>query len=308
MSLETGYTFIVNPHADKGRAAGRVSALRRAVQGRADAEVLSTVRAGHAGELAAEAARGGRAVIACGGDGTLHEVLNAVMGAGSAVGVLPFGSANDFLKTFVPAMSGGRSPESQFSGGRIRVDVGRVEFSGGEQRHFLNSLGIGFTGRIARAVRRAPWLRGELAYAYALFRVLIGYAPVKMHIQITLPDRLVVLDERVFAFSVGNGKVEGGKFQIAPEADLRDGLLDVCILRDVPKREIPGLVLQYLRGVQSRDRRVYSYRAERIDVSLDSPEVMHLDGEVYEGVGGKITVAVLPEGLEMIAPRGMGER
>ncbi|KZK73521.1 MAG: diacylglycerol kinase [Pelodictyon luteolum] len=302
MSLETGYTFIVNPHAGRRRAAGRVSDLRRAVGGRADTEVLSTACAGHAAELAAEAASGGRAVISCGGDGTLHEVLNAVMGTGSAVGVLPFGSANDFLKTFGPDVAGDRSPESQFGAVRTRVDVGRVEFSGGEMRHFLNSLGIGFTGRIASAVKRAPWLKGELAYAYALFRVLIGYAPVKMHIEITLPDRLVVLDERVFAFSVGNGKVEGGKFQIAPAADLRDGLLDVCILRAVPKWEIPGLVLQYLRGVQSQDHRVRSYQAERIDVSLDGPDVMHMDGEVYEGIDGKITVAVVPEGLEMLAP------
>lgn len=295
-------TFILNPRAGTRRGRGALRVLQRLALERPDVELEVSDRAGHAAELAARAAALGRSVVACGGDGTLHEVLNAVHGTGAAVGVLPMGSANDFLKSFdggAPAVS---RPERLPGARRTRVDLGRVAFGRGVRRHFINSLGIGLTGRIARAVSRSKLLRGELAYAVALLRVLIGYAPVKMHIEITLPDGRMVLDEPVFAFSVGNGKIEGGKFVIAPEADLRDGLLDLCILRAIPGRALPGIVMKYLRGTQARDRRILSCRARRIEVRLEAPETMHMDGEVYDGVGGTLTIEAVEGGIEMLQP------
>ncbi|TCD47926.1 diacylglycerol kinase family protein [Chlorobium sp. N1] len=296
MATEPFLTFIVNPCAGGGRARRRLDDLLRTSSLPPQAEVAVSRHAGHAVELAVEAASRGRSLVACGGDGTLHEILNAVAGTGTALGVLPLGSANDFLKSFSP--ESGALPGSR----RTRVDIGRVAFGGGKERHFINSLGLGFTGRIAGAVGRSRLLSGELRYVSALLRVLIGYAPVKMHIEITLPDRRVVLDEPVFAFSVGNGSVEGGKFRIAPGADLRDGLLDVCILRAIHPIALPGLILRYLRGTQARHPRVLVCRARRIELRLTGPEVLHMDGEVYRGVGGELSIEAVPGGLEMLLP------
>ncbi|MCE1274064.1 MAG: YegS/Rv2252/BmrU family lipid kinase [Chlorobiales bacterium] len=301
MIRDDSYTFIFNPAADKGRAAGKAGMLRRSLESFGQASLEVTRFAGHAGELARNAALTSSTLIACGGDGTLNEVINAVVGAPVRVGIFPAGSANDFLKTLRPSK---RSLEEILrrlagSGSRL-IDLGHVDFGQGNSRYFVNSIGIGLTGRIAREVKTVPWFRGELSYAYALISVLLGYAPVKMHIEIETPGGTVELQEPVFAFSVSNGAVEGGKFRIAPSADPGDGLLDVCILKAIPKWRFPGYVLKYIRGTQIDDPKVLYCKASSIRVFMPESDAMHMDGEVFERVGGSLKIAAVPRVVEML--------
>jgi YegS/Rv2252/BmrU family lipid kinase len=295
------FTFIFNPAADKGRAASKADSIRRSLATLGNASLETTRFAGHAAELARAAAADGATLIACGGDGTLNEVVNAVAGRPVKIGVLPVGSANDFLKTFDPSVKAHQSRIRGFAGAASRrVDLGKVEFSGGESRYFVNSIGIGFTGRIASTVKATPWLRGELSYAWALVRVLLGYSAVKMHITLETVEGRVELDEPVFAFSVSNGRVEGGKFRISPEADPCDGLLDVCILKPIPKWRLPGYVLKYLKGSQIHDSRVIYCKARSVAVFLSVDEAMHMDGEVIDRAGGAIGITAEPLAVEML--------
>jgi YegS/Rv2252/BmrU family lipid kinase len=300
--MSVGYTFIFNPAADKGRAAAKADTIRRSIDlMEEDASMEMTRFAGHAGDIARHAAREGSTLIACGGDGTLNEVVNAVAGMPVKVGVLPVGSANDFLKTFQPSRKNQEERIRGFSGASSRkVDLGRVDFSGGASRYFVNSIGIGFTGRIARTVKSTRWLRGELSYAWALISVLLGYTPLKMHIKLDTVDGVVELDEPVFAFSISNGKVEGGKFRISPEADPYDGLLDVCILKNIPKWLFPGYVLKYLKGSQIHDPRVIYCKATSVKVFISGNDVMHMDGEVIDTVGGSIGITAEPLAIEIL--------
>ena len=96
------YIFIFNPAADKGRASRRAEWLKALLSGRKDSVLFTTTCAGHAGDIARSETAAGTCMIACGGDGTLHEVVNAVAGKGVTVGILPIGSANDFVKTHSP--------------------------------------------------------------------------------------------------------------------------------------------------------------------------------------------------------------
>jgi YegS/Rv2252/BmrU family lipid kinase len=295
------YTFIFNPAADKGRALQRESWLRKMVSGLGGAELVKTEYAGHAGEIARRASGGSDCLVACGGDGTVHEVVNAVAGDDVAVGVLPIGSANDFVKALGRKADGGSDFEACIAGRGRRVDIGSVCFNRGDQRFFVNSLGIGFTGRIAGAVKRISWLKGELGYVYALFSVLIGYTPLKMHIIVTAPDAVLELHEPVFAFSVSNGSMEGGRFRIAPEADPADGLLDVCILKSIPKISILWYVAKYLRGTQIKDPKVVYCKASAVEVVVFDPESMHMDGELFEILPGRISISAGPGGLTVVS-------
>ena len=208
--MSDSFTFIFNPAADKGRAASKADLIRHSLTSLGNASLETTRFSGHAADIARAAATDGATLIACGGDGTLNEVVNAVAGQPVKIGILPVGSANDFLKTFQPSQKLHAERIRGFARATSRkVDLGRVDFSHGESRHFVNSLGIGLTGRIASTVKATPWLRGELSYAWALVSVLLGYRPVKMHITLDTADGIVELDEPVFAFSVSNGKVEG---------------------------------------------------------------------------------------------------
>jgi YegS/Rv2252/BmrU family lipid kinase len=297
------YTFIFNPAADKGRAALKAEWLIGLLAGRGNAALETTMYAGHAGEIAHAAIDGSSTLIACGGDGTVNEVINAVAASSTPVrvGVLPIGSANDFLKTFNPRKHG-LTPDIHgfFRSESRKVDRGAVNFSNGSRHYFINSLGIGLTGKIARSVRDTGWIKGDLCYVHALFSVLLGYTPPKMHIKITFPGGIVELHEHVFAFSVLNGKIEGGKFLIAPSADPSDGLLDVCILKAIPKWFFLNYVFKYMKGSHIHDSRVVYCKASAIDVIIPEPDVMHMDGEVFDGVCGQISISVDPGAVDML--------
>jgi YegS/Rv2252/BmrU family lipid kinase len=299
--MSDSFTFIFNPAADKGRAGAKAGTIRRSLALLENASLEMTRFAGHAADIARAAADDGATLIACGGDGTLNEVVNAVAGKPVKIGILPVGSANDFLKTFQPSQKNHAERITGFARARSRkVDLGRVDFSHGESRHFVNSIGIGFTGRIASTVKSTPWLRGELSYAWALLSVLVGYSSVKMHITLDTADGMIELDEPVFAFSVSNGRVEGGKFRISPEADMYDGLLDVCILKAIPKWRLPGYVLKYLKGSQIHDPLVIYCKATSVELFMPEDDVMHMDGEVIDRAGGAIGIKAVPLAIEML--------
>ena len=293
------YIFIFNPAADKGRASRKTEWLKAQVSGRTDSALFTTTYAGHAGDIARSEKREGICIIACGGDGTLHDVVNAVAGEGVTIGIVPLGSANDFIKTLHPQNSLHSSITHLFEAKNRSVDIGSVSYDT-DHRFFINSLGIGFTGRVAKSVKRTSWLKGELGYVYALFRVLFDYKPLTMGIKITLEDSFLELHEPVFAFSVLNGKIEGGKFRIAPDAELSDGLLDVCILKAVPKHEFFRYVYKYLFGIHITDPQVIYCKAKAVEVMLENPDVMHMDGEVYDGMCGRIMISVVSKGLQVL--------
>lgn len=296
------YTFIFNPAADKGRAVRKEPWLRNSISGVGGVALFTTSYAGHAGEIARGASLESDCLVACGGDGTLHEVVNAVAGSDVVVGVVPIGSANDFVKTLGRSRSCHEALQNCLSGKRRKVDLGSVVFNCGERRFFVNSLGVGFTGRIAGTVKRTAWLKGELGYVHALLSVLVGYTPLKMHIKITAPDGgILELHEPVFAFSVSNGKVEGGRFRIAPEADPADGLLDVCILKAIPKLSFFRYVLKYIRGSQILDPKVVYCKASFVEILMPEAEVMHMDGEVFQSLPGSISISVVPGALTVIS-------
>jgi diacylglycerol kinase (ATP) len=300
MTNRSRYLFIFNPEADKGRASRKSQWLKTLVSGRNDSSLVTTAHAGHAGEIARAAIRQSTCLISCGGDGTLHEIVNAVAAEGVMVGILPFGSGNDFIKTLDPHKTQRSGISHLFDAGSRAVDLGGVAFGSSDFRYFINSLGIGFTGRVARAVKSAPWLKGELAYVYALFSVLMGYTPLNMQVKITLEDSVLELNEPVFAFSVSNGKIEGGKFRISPHAELSDGLLDVCILKAVAKHDFLGYVFKYLKGTHISDPKVLYCKAKAVEVTLTEPDVMHMDGEVYDDIHGKVAISVVPQGIQML--------
>lgn len=294
------YLFIFNPAANKGRAVRKIEWLKSLLSVRGDTELLITAYPGHAEDIARSSVREFTCMIACGGDGTLHEVVNAVAGQGIVVGILPIGSANDFIKTLNPQKRLPPGVGHFFTGESKSVDLGSVSWGDGDHHYFINSLGIGFTGRIAKSVKQTRRLRGELVYVYALLNVLYSYTASVMRIKITLERSSLELYEPIFAFSVSNGKIEGGKFRLAPEADLSDGFLDVCILKAIPKCRLFRYVFQYLGGTHIYDPQVLYCKAKAVEVILGKADVMHIDGEVFENVSGRIAISVVPQGLSVV--------
>ncbi len=274
--------------------------LQRAVEVQHNAVVYCSRYAGHTPVIARRALADSRAVVACGGDGTAHEIANVLAFSDVSLGILPSGSANDFMKSLDHQFTRDYPVDAYLQADAVKVDLGRVYAEGKFKRYFLNSLGLGLTGRIARKVSKTRWLKGELIYLNALFGTLLGYKPPKMHIKLITPEAAIEIHEPIFAFSVGNGRIEGGKFHIAPEAEINDGLLDVCILKAVPKARFITYALKYTRGTQIFDPQVIYSKVTAVELELHEPEVMHMDGEVFEDMCGKIRIESVPASIKIL--------
>ncbi|HET7174731.1 MAG TPA: diacylglycerol kinase family protein, partial [Gammaproteobacteria bacterium] len=181
-------------------------------------------------------------VIAAGGDGTVHEAVNGWLkaGGGAPLGVIPVGTGNDFAKMLAPS-NDWREACWRIARGETRfVDAGRCN-----DYYFANGLGVGFDAQVALEANGIRWLRGNAVYGLALAKILL--------LKHSRPKVKVRHDGEEFTtditlLTVNNGKVEGGAFVMAPDAEIDDGLFDVVVAQGMGRLGILQLLPQVLQG------------------------------------------------------------
>jgi diacylglycerol kinase (ATP) len=279
---------IINPVSGplrRGRPAERLHAAHDAFKRLGvPATIRLTERAGHAHEIASEAAASGvELVIAWGGDGTINEVGRALIQAagrdsrrerGTALGIIPGGSGNGLARElripFNPAQAIERAMTAQVR----HVDAGEL---GG--RVFLNIAGIGLDAHVAALVSMGIRHRGLVPYMKAAFRDLLRYVPL---------DYTVTTDGNSFRTSalllaVANSRQYGFGAAIAPAASLDDGLLDLVIVQD---RRLLGNVARIpsmFRGRLDRQQGISTHRARELTIRSQDSMLFHVDGEAVQG-------------------------
>ncbi|MBC8045040.1 MAG: diacylglycerol kinase family lipid kinase [Rhizobacter sp.] len=301
------YWFILNPKANRGKAKSLMESLRLALRARGLETVIQlTTARGEATKFAADAMRKADVVVACGGDGTINEVAQSLIGTNAVMGCVPVGSGNDFSKMLSVAPNNVEDAVSHLFKSSVRlIDVGKVSFENDlyPARYFTNTLGLGFSGRVAREANRLTWLRGLLIYIVAVIKVVAGYKATRMRLTMHTPQGIQTYDDKVFMLSIGNGACEGGQFRTTPLALSDDGLLDVSVLRDISKLAVPLWIMRFMQGSHVGKDGVRYTKASRIEVEVMSGETLHLDGEVFENVSGKLTIDVHPAALRVLAPQ-----
>ncbi len=170
--------IILNPNADLGRAWRSAADLRPVVDEFGGTDWSGTVYPTHATELARQAALDGyELVIAAGGDGTVHEVINGLMQAPAErrprLGVIPMGSGNDFAHSIGMTIDPPRALRQIFTGTPQRIDIGRLEDNLGRSEYWDNTIGIGFDATVTIRSRRIPYLRGFLIYLVSVLQTII---------------------------------------------------------------------------------------------------------------------------------------
>ena len=283
------HLVILNPAAGRGRVRREWPRLAERLGAAGVAfEVMETRQPGQGIELAERAGRHYGAVIAAGGDGTVHEVVNGLMRAGGSamLGVIPLGSGDDFAKL----LDGGN---------RIRnFDVGRVA-SGTQSRYFANGMDIGFGAHGAHNLRRVPrLLTGLGAYLGAVALTLLRYPRLRVRLQL---DEAAPLVQTTAMTAVMNGRVLGGSFNVCPEARADDGLLDCMIAQGVGRLEILALVPRIIRGTHVDDPRLRLAQAKRVRIECDSPMLVEADGEIVFEDARRLEVETLPGALRVLA-------
>ena len=273
--------LITNPAARRGLARRNADVIAEILRtGGVDLEHVESESPGDVERKVRElAADGAGTIIVAGGDGTIHEAVNGLIAsqADAALGLIPSGSGNDFAKA--AGLDLDWRAETSKLAARIssrraarRIDVGRCN-----DRYFANGVGIGIDAIVTDYARRIRLPIGDLVYIAGLVRALLaGIVTPELRIEC---ETLSHSGNATLA-NAANGNWLGGRFMIAPDASLTDGLLDLVVALPVTRRRIVELVPLLLRGTHIDEPEVQFARASRLRVTCDIPIPAHLDGEL----------------------------
>jgi diacylglycerol kinase (ATP) len=287
-------TIVYNRFARNAPAVDRLRAAAEDVRPDWEVDILTTDGPGHAVQLARDAAAAGaQAVFACGGDGTVNEVVNGLAGGDTALGVLRGGMGNVFAKEVGISRNPERALASQLQGDRRRFDLGLVN-----DRRFLLMVGIGLDAAVVRAVPES-WKRrlGSTSYALWALKLLPGYRPTRTKLVIDGRPRQAGL----FWLLLGNTRSYGGIADITREALVDDGCLDAYLFEG---RSYAWEALTFLKLVLRRHhgaRGVSFHRLARLEIETPGLAIQ-ADGE-YLGQT-PASIAVEPEALDVLLPKG----
>jgi diacylglycerol kinase (ATP) len=293
---------ILNPTAGRGAAERAWNAVRAVLEASSvEWEMARTTRRGHAVELAEAAARAGwGAVLAMGGDGTVHEAANGLMrasGDGFAVplGIVPVGSGNDFALLAKVPKDAAAAARAALAGVPRAVDVGRLRV-GGDARWFTNGVGIGLDAGVAVEANRNRRLRGMGIYLWALAKVLFRFQPPRM--RVTVDD--ATFEHPMTLVTIANGGRHGGGFWLCPSAAIDDGVFDVCICDALGKAAILRFLPKVIRGTHVGESCVAMHRVRRVRITAHDPVPVHADGEIIAEAARELEAEMVAGGLMVL--------
>lgn len=315
--------LLVNPTAGKGRKAALLPEVvaRLRAGGHTVDVVTATTRDGMV-EHGRQAVQDGRAVVAMGGDGTVHLGLQAVAGTGAPFGIVPAGTGNDFAVRLglpadtlaaaeaIAAHNGtgaahtgtgaahngtGAGHESTGAGhdGTRAVDLARVEGADGTTAWFGAVMAAGFDAFVNERANRMRWPRGPQRYNLAIVAELLALRSRRY--QMRLDGRPSEFDSVLVA--IGNTESYGGGFRIVPGADPTDGLLDVVVAEPLGRATLMRLRPKVFKGTHVLDPRVSTYRARTVELAAEGVTA-YADGERICPL--PVTITCVPGALRLI--------
>jgi len=299
--------YIFNPRANLGKAAHLSASLKDLAIRSEDGEWIETQYPHHAYELASEAAQQGfDLVVAMGGDGTLHEVLNGLMQVPSdrrpLLGSVPVGSGNDFSYAIGMPTSDPAAALSQVLNGSARtVDIGILEDDSGRQEYWLNAIGIGFDTVVTLRSRRIPIIHGFALYFAAVLEAIVrDYNPFHLHIQVDDQN----LEGDYMMLVMCNGSREGGGFHVTPDGKPDDGILDYVTVNRISRLKMLVLLPRFMNGTHGSSPDVRLGRFEKMELVSSRPMQIHADGEILAGLNSQIKnlkVTIFPGALKIVS-------
>lgn len=296
---------ITNPAANRGRCGAAVAALRSTQPASPGVHWVFTDRPGHATELAATAAQSGCCVVvAAGGDGTVHEIVNGLMSVPAAqrpaLGLLPLGSGNDLAFNCGLLDAPPAALQRALHGTPTALDTALIEDDAGRSRHYINVAGMLFDAAALMHALRIKYLRGSLIYLVAVMRTIMqNHFPTRVEL---IVDGELSLHS-LLMLTLANGAREGGGFICAPQALPDDGWLDYVSVIEISRLQMLRLLPEFLRGTQGRFSSVQFKRGRKFEITADRAIPVHLDGELwadYTANVRRLRVTLLPGALRLM--------
>ncbi len=300
--------IILNPKAAGGKTGRWVAPMRSwLIENRPQSVLMETQARGHAEHLAAQARlQGFNRVVAVGGDGTLQEVANGLMAVSDkdrpSLGLVPAGRGNDAARGYGLSMKPLAALHDALRADTRGVDLILARCEDGAQRYCCAAGGIGFDAQVAHTManHRRFWMRGELGYMLATLNELRRFKNCQLRIGLETAGDSIQVEQRFLFTAFANGPFYGGGMRICPDARFDDGLIDVCMVGDLTRRqalkELPGIY----QARHIHHPKVRMARAASITVDGSADIKVHLDGEPFGRLPLHLNVA--PQVLQIAMP------
>jgi len=295
---------IVNPASGNGRTGRRWKGLADRVRAALGPfEVESTTAPRDAARIAREGVRAGiERVIVAGGDGTVNEVADGLLGAGlggyAQIGLLPFGTGGDFARALGVPPRVEDALESLRGGRERRIDAGRLAHrapSGAERiSHFVNIASFGISGLVDELANRSTKrFGGTVSFLIATLNALARYRSGAVTLRVAGE---IFHDGPLTFATAANGRYFGGGMHVAPEASLDDGLLDVVVVDGVARHRLVSKLPMLYAGTHLKDPIVRATRGRVIEADAPPGQtLLDVDGEALGSLPARIEV--LPAAL-----------
>jgi len=264
--------LILNPMADMGRAWTVANNLRPIVQEfHGDISWSGTVYPTHATELAKQAASEGcDLVIALGGDGTAHEVVNGLMQVPAEKRpILDHALAHALKAETVSA-----------------IDVGLLtDEDSGRKEYFDNTVGAGFDAVVTIRSHKLPIIKGFLMYLAAVIQTIVfNHVPARIQFQSDSES----WEDTVLMTTICNGGREGGGFLISPDSKIDDGILQFLAVKKISRLMMFRLVPEFMKGAHLRFPHIQLGSFKTLRMQSDRPLYIHADGEIFTSFGSNV--------------------
>jgi diacylglycerol kinase (ATP) len=293
-------SLFINPTAGRGRAGRRLSRIAALLeQAGIEFEPYQSRTVGDLeDQVRSQVNRGTDRIVVVGGDGSVHEAVNGIMGADNParLGVIPSGTGNDFAKACYISLDWEQA--TQLLAERIKVDATSrcIDIVRMNERYFANGAGIGFDAKVTRVARSYRWPIGDLVYLFAIFRCLAdGVATPDM----TITSDALTTHGPITLASISNGAWVGGMFHIAPMADNSDGKLELLIADPVSRMRILSLLPKIISGKHLGESEVRHASVCRVTIDCSADVPSHLDGEVG-APASRFVIEILPAALNLL--------
>ena len=291
--------IIANPHAGGGRARTIATKAQNALTSAGISVTLHFPDSREQLQIisARSCAKQPDVVLACGGDGTFHDILQSAIACDTTIGIIPGGTGNDIARSLGLTRKINDSFFHEMANSIHNqhcelVDASKITCDG-EQVWSLGVISAGFDSAVNERANRMSHFRGTLRYVLALLSELREF---KIHHYMVTMDG-VRHNDCALLIAVGNGGNYGGGMKICPQADMKDGLLDITWVDPAPRRTVLRIFPQIFSGRHINHPLVHTYRAA--EISIESPDSMiYADGE---RIGSPpILIQVVPQAVRIL--------
>lgn len=284
--------LLVNPSSAGGRTLKLLPRVEQALDAlRVEFRVQRTKGLEHGAEQALLAIEAGEIPVVMSGDGLVGAVGGAMAGSDTPLGIVPGGRGNDLARVLGIPAEPEAAVDTLLAGHSRWIDVGEAN-----GKRFLGIVSIGFDSEANRRANETHFLRGNLVYAYAALRTLLGWKPARFTVRVDA-ERIRLTG---YSVSVANSKAFGGGMYIAPNAELDDGEFDIVTVGEVGKLRFVGNLPKVFKGTHIEEDEVQVFRAKHLELSASKPFPVYADGEHLTELPASLRI--LPRALRVLVP------